>query len=110
MPKSLTEPEKLIQKLQNWSTDDLESLQAMIAGLIEAQTPGNSVQRPDGSPIGQRGGKGCIELKMIPDRKSGKLFGPYRYLRYRGISKRTGRIALLSVYLGKAEVSNDINC
>jgi hypothetical protein len=69
----------------------------------------NLIQKPDGSPIGQRGGKSCIELKMIPDRKSGKLFGPYRYLHYREISKRTGRIALLSVYLGKAEAGNHIH-
>ncbi len=38
---------------------------------------------------------------MIPDTKRGKVYGPYKYLRYRGISRKTGKQALLSVYLGK---------
>jgi hypothetical protein len=107
MPKPQTPAEKLIQQLQHWSSDDLESLQAMVNGLLEAKAQENPPKKPDGSSIGARGGKGCIELKMIPDRKSGKTFGPYRYLRYRGISQRTGKTALLSVYLGKAETGGD---
>jgi hypothetical protein len=59
------------------------------------------VAKIDGSAIGPRGGTGCIELKHITDRKSSKTFGPYRYLRYRSISQKTGKAALLSVYLGK---------
>ncbi len=102
MPKRPSEPEKLIQQLQHWDLTDLETLQAMLQGLVEAQIAENPPKKVDGSPIGRRGGIGCIELKLIPDRKSGKTFGPYRYLRYRGISKRTGKMALLSVYLGKA--------
>jgi hypothetical protein len=109
MPKPLTPPESLIQQLQHWSTDDLESLHAMLTGLIEAKVQDNPPKKPDGSPIGQRGGKGCIELKMITDQKSGKTFGPYRYLRYRGISKRTGKMALLSIYLGKVMSADSIN-
>jgi hypothetical protein len=107
MPRPQSPAEKLIQQLQHWLSDDLESLQAMLTGLLEAKNQDNPPKKPDGSAIGQRGGKGCIELKMIPDRKSGKTFGPYRYLRYRGISKRTSKTALLSVYLGKAETGSD---
>jgi hypothetical protein len=101
MPKRPSESEKLIQQLQHWDLQDLETLQSMLQGLVEAQVVQNPPKKVDGSAIGRRGGIGCIELKMIPDKKSGKTFGPYRYLRYRGISKRTGKMALLSVYLGK---------
>jgi hypothetical protein len=101
MPKRLSAPEKLIQQIQDWDSHDLETLQSMLQGLIEAKLADHPPKKVDGSPIGQRGGIGCIELKMIPDQKSGKSFGPYRYLRYRGISQKTGKVALLSVYLGK---------
>jgi hypothetical protein len=106
MPRKPTHPaEALIQQLQDWNLSDLEDLAAMLQGLIEAhQEPTPVPTKLDGSPIGDRGGRGCIELKMIPDSKTGKLYGPYRYLRYRGISRRTGKIALLSVYLGKAPI------
>jgi hypothetical protein len=109
MPKPQTEAEKLIQQLQDWPTDDLESLQAMLTGLLETRVQQYLPSKPDGSAIGQRGGRGCIELKTITDRKSGKTFGPYRYLRYRGISKRTGKIALLSVYLGKVASADNVS-
>jgi hypothetical protein len=101
MPKHFSDPEKVIQQIQHWQLQDLETLQSMVQGLVEAQIAENPPKKVDGSAIGRRGGIGCIELKMIPDKKSGKTFGPYRYLRYRGISKRTGKMALLSVYLGK---------
>jgi hypothetical protein len=104
MPKRPSEPEKLIQQLQHWDLQDLETLQSMLQGLVEAHVAQNPPKRVDGAAIGRRGGIGCIEFKMIPDKKSGKTFGPYRYLRYRGISKRTGKMALLSVYLGKVLV------
>jgi hypothetical protein len=104
MPKKLAKSEKLIQDLQHWETSDLSELQAMVQGLLEARADNNPT-KPDGSPRGKRGGIGCIELKMIPDRKSGKVFGPYRYLRYRGTSQRTGKSALLSVYLGKPQTN-----
>lgn len=107
MPKHPGKPEQLIPQLQDWDTADLQSLQAMIQGLIEARSEAQSPTKLDGSPIGQRGGSGCIELKMIPDRKSGKTFGPYRYLRYWGVSQKTGKKGLLSVYLGKVATTND---
>ncbi len=37
---------------------------------------------------------------MIPYSKTGKTYGPYRYLRYWGITKK-GTMGLKSVYLGK---------
>ena len=40
---------------------------------------------------------GHIEVKMISDKKRGKTYGPYRYLRYWQDGK------LLSRYLGKVE-------
>lgn len=46
---------------------------------------------------GPKGGKGHIEVKMIPDTKRGKVYGPYRYLRYWQDGK------LKTHYLGKAE-------
>lgn len=109
MPKPRGLADRLIREIQDWEDQELESLQSMIQGLLEArqQPEGQEADREpemreDGSPIGIRGGRGCIELKMIPDTKRGKVYGPYRYLRYRGISRKTGEMALLSVYLGKA--------
>lgn len=104
MPRQLRPAETLIQQLQKWDDRDLEDLQAMIQGLLESRHSTEPVEvstRADGSATGKRGGVGHIETKMIPDKKTGKVYGPYRYLRYRGISRRTGKMALLSVYLGK---------
>ncbi len=108
MPKRQSEPEKLIQQIQDWSTEDLQTFNEMVQGLLEAKRIENPPKKVDGSPMGKRGGRGCIELKMINDRKSGKTFGPYRYLRYRGLSQRTGKVALLSVYLGKVLVGESV--
>jgi hypothetical protein len=103
MAKQFTQAERLIQTIQDWEDHELEDLQAMIVGLLEARQSSTSQPpvRQDGTPVGKRGGRGCIEIKMIPDTKRGKVYGPYKYLRYRGISRKTGKPALLSVYLGK---------
>lgn len=45
--------------------------------------------------------KGHIEQKMIPDKKTGKLYGPYLYLRWWD-GKR-----LRSHYLGKVDKSGN---
>ncbi|MBW4662045.1 MAG: hypothetical protein KME15_25590 [Drouetiella hepatica Uher 2000/2452] len=104
MPRR-TPAQQLIAEIHSWETEHLIDLRDMLTGLIEAQqqpvTLAVADRRPDGSEVGVRGGTGHIELKMIPDRKSGKSYGPYKYLRYRGITKR-GAIGLKSVYLGKA--------
>jgi hypothetical protein len=103
MPRR-SRPERLIQELQDWRDDELQDLAAMIAGLLEArrQKPVDAPEerREDGTPLGQYGGRGHIELKMIPDAKTGKTYGPYRYLRYWGVTKK-GTKGLKSVYLGK---------
>ncbi len=105
MPRQPSSPaEELIQQIQAWDDRDLEDLQAMIQGLLEARREPNDAEpnmRLDGTAVGKRGGKGHIEHKMIRDSKTGREYGPYRYLRYRGISRKTGKQALLSVYLGK---------
>lgn len=96
-------PAKLIQQLQAWSDEDLAELAEMIQGLRSAREPleaENQPSREDGSPLGKHGGRGHIELKMIPDAKTGKMYGPYRYLRYWGLTKK-GTMGLKSVYLGK---------
>lgn len=99
-------PERLIQDLQNWHDEELEELVAMIAGLLEARhqetLDAPQERREDGTPLGQHGGRGHIELKLIPDAKTGRTYGPYRYLRYWGITKK-GTKGLKSVYLGKEQ-------
>lgn len=99
-------PESLIQELQDWHDEELQDLAAMIQGLLEsrqrqAEAPLPEI-RVDGSPVGRLGGRGHIEMKMIPDAKTGKTYGPYRYLRYWGVTKK-GKMGLKSVYLGKGQ-------
>jgi len=60
----------------------------------------NQETREDGTPLGKHGGRGHIELKMIPDSRTGKAYGSYRYLRYWGVTKK-GTMGLKSVYLRK---------
>lgn len=92
----------LIQQLQDWSDEELEDLTEMLQGLLESRQAEAAIQetREDGSSLGKHGGRGHIELKMIPDSKTGKTYGPYRYLRYWGVTKK-GTMGLKSVYLGK---------
>ncbi|MBD3886922.1 hypothetical protein IFO70_35420, partial [Phormidium tenue FACHB-886] len=100
----------LIQDLQDWHDEELDDLAAMIAGLLEArqqQTTDTAAEtRADGTPLGRHGGRGHIELKMIPDTKAGKTYGPYRYLRYWGMTKK-GTMGLKSVYLGKGNPTDE---
>lgn len=97
-------PTKLIQQLQDWSDQELEELTEMIHGLLESRKSESEEEnqeiREDGSPLGRHGGRGNLELKMIPDSKTGKTYGPYRYLRYWGVTKK-GAMGLKSAYLGK---------
>lgn len=96
--------ERLIGELQDWRDDELEDLAAMTAGLLEARQQETAdvaeERREDGTPLGRHGGRGHIELKLIPDAKTGKTYGPYRYLRYWGVTRK-GTKGLKSVYLGK---------
>jgi hypothetical protein len=102
-------PERLIQELQDWRDDELEDLAAMITGLLQSRQQkvedASQERREDGTPLGRHGGRGHIELKLIPDAKTGKTYGPYRYLRYWGVTKK-GTKGLKSVYLGKGTGAN----
>jgi len=103
MPKR-SKAARLIQELQDWSDEELGDLAEMIQGLLESRREEAEEKtqktREDGTPLGKHGGRGHIELKMIPDSKTGKAYGPYRYLRYWGVTKK-GTMGLKSVYLGK---------
>lgn len=105
MPKR-SKAAQLIQRLQDWSDEELGDLTEMIQGLLESRQEEaekeNQETREDGTPLGKHGGRGHIELKMIPDSKTGKTYGPYRYLRYWGATKK-GTMGLKSVYLGKVQ-------
>jgi hypothetical protein len=106
MPKR-SKAAQLIQQLQSWSDEELGDLAEMIQGLLESRREEveqeNQKTREDGTPLGKHGGRGHIELKMIPDSRTGKTYGPYRYLRYWGVTKK-GSMGLKSVYLGKGSL------
>ncbi len=109
MPRR-SRPERLIGELQDWRDDELEDLAAMITGLLQSRQQDvkdtSQEWREDGTPLGRHGGRGHIELKLIPDAKTGKTYGPYRYLRYWGVTKK-GTKGLKSVYLGKESGANE---
>lgn len=75
MPRR-SRPERLIQELQDWRDDELEDLAAMITGLLQSRQQevedASQEKREDGTPLGRHGGRGHIELKLIPDAKTGK--------------------------------------
>jgi hypothetical protein len=77
----------------------------MIQGLLESRKAKseeeNQETREDSSPQGRYGRRGHIELKMIPDSKTGKTYRLYRYLCYLGMTKK-GVMGLKSLYLGKS--------
>lgn len=99
--KKQSESARLIQQLQDWSEEELRDLAEIIQGLLESRREEeNQETREDGSSIGRHGGRGHVELKMIPDSKTGKTYGPYRYLCYWGVTKK-GTMGLKSGYLGK---------
>ncbi|MBW4581984.1 MAG: hypothetical protein KME42_20655 [Tildeniella nuda ZEHNDER 1965/U140] len=105
MPKR-SKAGQLIQELQDWSDEELGDLAEMIQGLLESRREEAEEKtqetREDGTPLGKHGGRGHIELKMIPDSRTGKAYGPYRYLRYWGVTKK-GTMGLKSVYLGRGD-------
>jgi len=109
MPKR-SKAARLIQELQDWSNEELGDLAEMIQGLLESRREEAEEEtqetREDGTPLGKHGGRGHIEMKMIPDSKTGKAYGPYRYLRYWGVTKK-GTMGLKSVYLGKGGGDGD---
>lgn len=109
MPKTKLSPtvKQITQDAASLSRDELLELQAIFQGLIESLDATDEADEPDeASPKelsaadnyrGKRGGRGYKEIKTIPDKKLGKSYGPYLYLRYWQGKK------LKSVYLGKTE-------
>ena len=99
MPNS-TSLDAIAQQLDALTPAELVKVQAMIAALLEAKA---SQQQNDSSQIKgviaapSRETRGHIEIKMIRDKKRGKTYGPYRYLRYWQDGKLQTR------YLGKVE-------
>lgn len=66
--------EAIINTLLALDRSDLAELHAIIGGLLEAT---------DKEALRVAGEKrGTIEWKKIPDKKRGKEYGPYPYLRY----------------------------
>lgn len=66
--------ERVLDAALQLSRPDLEKLHAIIGGLLEATERSNQ-------PIpGER--RGTIEWKTIRNKKQGKDYGPYPYLRY----------------------------
>ena len=67
------EIEGIIQKLAGLNVGELEEIKAVVNGLISSM---------GGTDISSQREVGYIEWKMIPDKKTGKVYGPYPYLRY----------------------------
>ena len=67
--------EDLIQSAATLSPRELLELMAVVGGLLEATNPLKD-------SVADATTKGSIEWKMIPDKKRGKEYGPYPYLRY----------------------------
>lgn len=65
--------EDLIQGVAKLSRQDLLELMAVVGGLLEATQHQKESETT---------ASGSIEWKMIPDKKRGKEYGPYPYLRY----------------------------
>lgn len=90
----------IAQQLNTLSREQLLEVQAMLEVLLSTKIEGSELELEDSSAETHQGpkrGKGHIETKMIPDLKRGKMYGPYRYLRYWQAGKLKTR------YLGKAK-------
>lgn len=87
------------QQLDTLSLEELREVHNMLDILIASKSESaNLNQRKATDPDihqGPKGGRGHIEIKLIPDTKRGKTYGPYRYLRYWQEGKLKTR------YLGK---------
>ena len=84
MPKN-SPLDVLTIQLDKLTEAELWEVRAIVDALLEVKA------------FPEKSSSGHIEVKMIPDKKRGKFYGPYRYLRYWQNGK------LLSRYLGKVE-------
>jgi len=91
----------IAQQLDALSHEELLEVQAMVEVLLTSKAEPPEIE--EGKAVepqvyrGPKGGKGHIEIKLIPDKKRGKTYGPYRYLRFWHEGKLKTR------YLGKAD-------
>lgn len=99
--RSFSPLDEIAQQLDALSKEELLEVQAIVEALLSARvelkgSPEEEAIDP-GIPRGPKGGRGHIEVKMIPDNKRGKTYGPYRYLRFWHEGKLRTR------YLGKVD-------
>jgi hypothetical protein len=89
----------IASQLDALTQDELLEVKAMVDALLEARDAKMEEFKPerDGGQLKRARGCGHIEIKMIPDKKRGKTYGPYKYLRYWMNGKLRTR------YLGKVE-------
>jgi hypothetical protein len=91
----------LTRQLHSLSNHDLEEMKDIIDALLLSRrqiidTEEEPPETPCTADSTLKPGIGHIELKMIPDKETGKSYGPYRYLRYWSQGRLRTR------YLGKA--------
>lgn len=89
----------IAQQFDRLSHAELLEVQAMLAVLLAAKEQAENTDEAEAPEEyhGPKGGRGHIEVKLVPDNKRGKSYGPYRYLRYWQEGKLKTR------YLGKAD-------
>lgn len=91
----------IAQQLDALSHEELLEVQAMLEVLLASKAVPADTEEGEAIELqrlrGPKGGRGHIEIKLIPDTKRGKIYGPYRYLRFWHEGKLKTR------YLGKAE-------
>jgi hypothetical protein len=121
-------PETTLDTAQNLATqlelEELKRLQAFVNALVEASPSTESRSATEPSPTAptsaaveeqpsvttsedQPRAKGSIEWKLIPDKKTGKTYGPYPYLRwwdYNNKGWQVRRSKYLRGYRGKPPV------
>jgi len=93
--------DEIAQQLDALSYEELLEVQAMVEVLLTSKAEPPEIEEGEAvdpqAHRGPKGGKGHIEIKLIPDTKRGKTYGPYRYLRFWHKGKLKTR------YLGKAD-------
>lgn len=89
--------EAIARQMEDLSPSELAQLQTMLVAFMDTENPIPETTEPtEASGVGREGKGGYIEIKNIKDKKSGKVYGPYRYLRWKDDKGR-----LRSTYLGK---------
>lgn len=98
--KAQTPYRTVVSNISQLSTDELDDIAAMIAGLLAARAAAESVPEETSQTLGsapagrRRSGAGYYEIKTIHGRQ-------YKYLRY--WSGAAHKSTYKSVYIGKVE-------